>query len=154
MTWHFHLAHFLGGSVPGKLAPSSDGRGFRSSSTNAIRIPAVQGLSRPIVNVAWALANLAGAYLLLLRVGPFDIARWSVLSSALPASRAWLCSAPVHSRAFARRRRSDFPAPAQVERPSELPGLSSREASSEPPARTVVASTHRRPRCLLAQHCE
>jgi hypothetical protein len=39
--------------------------------------PPFKGLSPPTVNVAWALVNLAFAYLLLVRVKPLDLQSWS-----------------------------------------------------------------------------
>lgn len=76
MPWYVYVAQFLGGaclanSLPHLIAGVS-GRPFPSPFAS----PPFRGLSSPIVNVAWALANLALAYLLLVRVDPFDLRSW------------------------------------------------------------------------------
>jgi hypothetical protein len=77
MPWYVHFAYFFGGaffanSFPHLIAGIS-GQPFPTPFAS----PPFKGLSSPTLNVAWALANLALAYLLLLRVGAFDIRSWS-----------------------------------------------------------------------------
>ncbi|MNC97251.1 hypothetical protein D3C83_148560 [compost metagenome] len=64
--------------------------------------PPFRGMSSPRVNVAWALANFAIAYLLLVYIGPLDLHRWpdAAIAFAGFGSMALICS-----RSFARLRR-------------------------------------------------
>jgi drug/metabolite transporter superfamily protein YnfA len=77
MHWYVYVAHFFGGvfvanSLPHLIAGVS-GQPLQSPFAK----PRFIGLSSPTVNVAWALVNLALAYLLLVRVGPLDLRNWS-----------------------------------------------------------------------------
>lgn len=77
MPWHVCLAHFFGGaflanSLPHLIAGIS-GHPLQSPFGS----PPFRGLSSPVVNVAWALFNLAVAYLLLVRVAAFDLHSWA-----------------------------------------------------------------------------
>jgi hypothetical protein len=103
MTWHSHLAHFLGGAFLANSLPHLMAGVSGQALQTPFASPPFKGLSRPIVNVAWALANLVGAYLLLLRVGPFDIARWPdfVICFAGFAGMALQCA-----RSFTRLRKT------------------------------------------------
>ena len=67
------LAYFVGGvmlmnAVP-HLVAGVLGRGFPSPFSK----PPGKGLSSPAVNVLWGFANLVAAYLLVCRVGRFDL---------------------------------------------------------------------------------
>lgn len=73
MIWVDHLAWFFGGvflanTIPHLVAGVS-GRAFQSPFAK----PPGVGLSSSLLNVVWALVNLAIAWLLLVRVGSFDI---------------------------------------------------------------------------------
>jgi hypothetical protein len=68
---YFFGGAFLVNALPHLLAGIS-GRPLQSPFAS----PSFRGLSSPAVNVAWGLFNLAVAYLLLLRVGEFDIRSW------------------------------------------------------------------------------
>jgi hypothetical protein len=75
MRWRHFIAYFFGGvllinSVPHLVAGVS-GNPFQSPFAS----PPGQGLSSSTVNVLWATLNLFVAYLLLLRVGNFDLRR-------------------------------------------------------------------------------
>jgi hypothetical protein len=64
--------------------------------------PPFRGMSSPRVNVAWALANLGLAYLLLIRIGPLALHHWP---DALVAFAGFGGMAFVSARSFARLRR-------------------------------------------------
>jgi hypothetical protein len=73
MRWIHYLAYFFGGAflmntIPHLVAGVS-GIPFPSPFGS----PPGQGLSSPLVNVLWAATNLVAAYLLLVRVGNFDL---------------------------------------------------------------------------------
>lgn len=77
MPWYVNFAYFFGGvffanALPHLIAGIS-GQPFPTPFAS----PPFRGLSSPTVNVAWALVNLALAYLLLVRVGVFDLRSWS-----------------------------------------------------------------------------
>ena len=77
MSWYAHFAYFFGGaffanSLPHLIAGIS-GQPFPTPFAS----PPFKGLSSPTLNVAWALANVAFAYLLLVRVGAPDLRSWS-----------------------------------------------------------------------------
>ncbi len=75
MRWYHYLAYFWGGAflintVPHLVAGVS-GSPFQSP----FATPPGEGLSSSTVNVLWGSFNLVAAYLLLLRVGHFDLRR-------------------------------------------------------------------------------
>jgi hypothetical protein len=73
MAWLDYLAYFFGGVFLTNVVPHFvNGVSGRSFPSPFARPPGV-GLSSPVVNVAWALANLVIAYLLVCRVGAFDL---------------------------------------------------------------------------------
>jgi hypothetical protein len=73
MMWLHDLAYFLGGGFLANAAPhyvsGVMGRPFQSPFAK----PPGEGLSSSTVNVLWGFVNLAIAYLLVLRVGEFDL---------------------------------------------------------------------------------
>ncbi len=75
MPW-FGVAYFFGGVFAANAIPhlvsGVSGRPMQSPFAS----PPFRGLSSPTVNVAWGLFNFAVAYLLLLRVGNFDVRSW------------------------------------------------------------------------------
>ena len=73
MDWSHSLAWFFGGAfllnaIP-HIVAGSMGRPFQSPFAK----PPGEGLSSSTVNVAWGFANLVVAYLLICRVGTFDL---------------------------------------------------------------------------------
>ena len=73
MPWLDYLAYFFGGvflanTIP-HLVNGISGRPFQSPFSR----PPGQGLSSSLLNVVWASVNLIIAYLLILRVGIFDL---------------------------------------------------------------------------------
>ena len=73
MHWYYALAYFFGGaflanSIP-HLGCGISGRSFQTPFAS----PPGVGLSSSTVNVLWGLFNLAVAYVLVCRVGQFDL---------------------------------------------------------------------------------
>jgi hypothetical protein len=73
MPWLDYLAWFFGGAFLANAIPhlvaGISGRPFQSPFAK----PPGVGLSSSVLNVVWALVNLAIAYVLLTRVGAFDL---------------------------------------------------------------------------------
>src|ERR1700729_2317998 len=73
MGWLHDLAYFFGGTFLANAVPhfvsGMMGRSFQSPFAK----PPGQGLSSSTVNVVWGFANFVIAYLLLARVGQFDL---------------------------------------------------------------------------------
>jgi hypothetical protein len=73
MNWLHLVSYFFGGMFLGNFVPhfvsGMMGRAFQSPFAK----PPGQGLSSSTVNVLWGLFNAAAAYLLLVRVGEFDL---------------------------------------------------------------------------------
>jgi hypothetical protein len=106
MPWHVYLAHFFGGAflanaIPHLIAGIS-GRALQTPFAS----PPFRGLSSPRVNVAWALANIALAYLLLVRIEVLGLRNWSDAGAAFVgfAAMAFQCA-----RAFGRIREQSPP---------------------------------------------
>lgn len=77
MSWSLYIADFFGGALLANAMPhllaGVSGRQLQSPFAS----PPFRGLSSPAVNVGWGLINLGAAYLLLVRVGAFDLGSWS-----------------------------------------------------------------------------
>lgn len=73
MHWLVDLSYLLGGGFLANGVPhfvsGTMGRPFQSP----FATPAGQGLSSSTVNVLWGCANFVAAYLLIVRVGAFDL---------------------------------------------------------------------------------
>jgi hypothetical protein len=73
MPWYDYVAYFFGGAFLANFVPhfvnGISGRKFQSPFAS----PPGKGLSSSIVNVLWGFFNLIVAYLLILRVGEFDL---------------------------------------------------------------------------------
>jgi hypothetical protein len=73
MHWYQYLAYFFGGAFLANSLPhlgnGVSGRAFQSPFAS----PPGKGLSSSTVNVLWGLFNLAVTYLLICRVGSFDL---------------------------------------------------------------------------------
>ncbi len=73
MNWLHLVSYFFGGACLANAVPhvasGSMGRPFQSP----FATPPGKGLSSSTVNVLWGFVNLAVAYLLILRVGSFDV---------------------------------------------------------------------------------
>ncbi|MFP6562442.1 hypothetical protein WJ542_29695 [Paraburkholderia sp. B3] len=82
MEWAHHIAYFFGGvflanAIP-HLVSGTMGRPFQSPFAN----PPGKGRSSPTVNVLWGAFNLATGYLLICRVGSFDLHATSHVAAA------------------------------------------------------------------------
>ena len=73
MRWYQHLAYFFGGAFLANTLPhlgnGISGHAFQSPFAS----PPGVGLSSSTVNVLWGLFNLLVAYLLICRVGDFNL---------------------------------------------------------------------------------
>lgn len=73
MNWLYLVSYFFGGAFLSNAIPhfasGSMGRAFQSPFAR----PRGEGLSSSTVNVLWGVLNLAVAYLLICRVGDFDL---------------------------------------------------------------------------------
>jgi hypothetical protein len=77
MPWYAYVAHFFGAAFLANSLPHLIAGVTGRRMQTPFASPPFKGLSSPTVNVAWAMANLALAYLLLLRVGALDLRTWS-----------------------------------------------------------------------------
>ena len=77
MRWYHYVAYFFGGAFLANALPhlgnGISGHAFQSPFAS----PPGVGLSSSTVNVAWGLFNLAIGYLLVCRVGSFDVRKTS-----------------------------------------------------------------------------
>ena len=73
MRWYHYVAYFFGGAFLANSLPhlinGVSGHPFQSPFAS----PPGVGLSSAVTNVLWGLLNLAVAYLLVCRVGSFDL---------------------------------------------------------------------------------
>jgi hypothetical protein len=73
MTWYHYVAYFFGGAFLANTLPhlgnGISGRAFQSPFAS----PPGVGLSSSMVNVIWGFFNLAVGYLLVCRVGSFNL---------------------------------------------------------------------------------
>jgi hypothetical protein len=73
MRWYHHISYFFGGVFLANALPhlgnGISGHAFQSPFAS----PPGVGLSSSVVNVAWGLFNLTIGYLLVCRVGSFDL---------------------------------------------------------------------------------
>jgi hypothetical protein len=99
MNWLHDLAYFFGGAFLSNAVPhyvaGVMGRPFQSPFAK----PPGQGLSSSTVNVAWGAANLVIAYLLILRVGQFDL---RALDQAASFGLGFLLMSLMTARSFGR----------------------------------------------------
>ncbi len=76
MRWYHDLSYFFGGAFLANAVPhyvnGVSGHPFQSPFAH----PPGEGLSSALVNVLWGFTNFVVAYLLLARVGTFDLRRW------------------------------------------------------------------------------
>jgi hypothetical protein len=97
MRWYHYLAYFFGGAFLVNAVPhfvsGVTGHLFPSPFAD----PPGKGMSQPMVNVLWGSFNFAIAYLLLGRVGTFELRRWR---HVLIAAAGGLLMAVMLARAF------------------------------------------------------
>ena len=77
MHWNYYVSYFFGGAFLANAIPhlgnGISGHPFQTPFAK----PPGQGLSSSPVNVLWGFFNLVVAYLLIVRVGSFDLHNWS-----------------------------------------------------------------------------
>lgn len=75
MRWYLYIAYFFGGAFLTNAIPhfvsGVTGHAFQSPFAS----PPGQGLSSAMINVVWGFFNLAVGYLLVCRVGNFELRR-------------------------------------------------------------------------------
>ena len=76
MPWVDHVAHFFGGAFFANALPHLIAGVSGHELPTPFASPPFRGMSPPTVNVAWALVNLALAYVLLVQVASVDIRTW------------------------------------------------------------------------------
>lgn len=92
MRWYHDVSYFFGALFLANFAPHFVQGVSGSPLQTPFASPAGQ-LSSSTTNVAWALANLAVAYLLLVRVGDFSLRRWRnalVFGAGFALGSMWL----------------------------------------------------------------
>ena len=99
MRWNHYLSYFFGGAFLANAIPhfvsGVTGHPFQSPFAS----PPGQGLSSAMVNVLWGVFNLVIGYLLIWRVGPFELRR---TRHVLVARLGGLLMSLMLARAFAR----------------------------------------------------
>jgi hypothetical protein len=73
MRWYHYLAYFFGGALLANTWPHLGNGVSGNAFPTPFASPPGVGLSSPLVNVLWGLLNLVVAYLLVCRVGGFDL---------------------------------------------------------------------------------
>lgn len=73
MHWYVYVGYFFGGAFFANALPHLIAGVSGQPLQSPFASPPFRGLSSPTVNVAWALANLFFAHLLLVRVVPLDL---------------------------------------------------------------------------------
>jgi hypothetical protein len=76
MPSYVYVAHFFGGAFLANTLPHLIAGVSGEPLQTPFASPPFKGLSSPPVNVAWALMNLAVAYVLLFRVKAIDLQSW------------------------------------------------------------------------------
>ncbi len=76
MRWYYYVSYFFGGAFLANAVPhfvsGVSGHPFQSPFAH----PPGEGLSSALVNVLWGFTNLVIGYLILARVGTFELRRW------------------------------------------------------------------------------
>jgi hypothetical protein len=75
MRWYHNIAYFFGGAFLMNAIPHLVSGVTGHSLQTPFASPPGQGLSSPTVNVLWGFANLVIGYLLVCRVGEFELRR-------------------------------------------------------------------------------
>jgi hypothetical protein len=102
MTWSHYVACFFGGAFLANAVPHFVAGVAGHALQTPFAKPPFRGLSSPLVNIAWALANLVLAYVLLVRVAALDLQNGPAAATCFAgfALMAFQCA-----RVFARLRR-------------------------------------------------
>ena len=83
MSWYAYPAYFCGGAFLANAIPHLLTGIARRPFPSPFASPPFTGLSSPAVNIAWAVCNLALAYLLLMRIRPIDLGQWAHVAVVL-----------------------------------------------------------------------
>src|SRR6202046_2702485 len=75
MRWYHYVAYFFGGAVLANAIPHLVNGVSGSPFQSPFASPPGEGLSSSTVNVLWGLFNLAVGYVLVCRVGTFELRR-------------------------------------------------------------------------------
>ena len=75
MRWYHYVSYFFGGAFLANTIPHLVNGMSGSPFQSPFASPPGEGLSSAIVNVLWGLFNLVVAYLLVVRVGRFELRR-------------------------------------------------------------------------------
>ena len=75
MRWYHYLAYFFGGAFLVNAVPHFVNGVSGNPFPSPFASPPGEGLSSPLVNVLWGVFNLIIGYLLVGRVGQFDLRR-------------------------------------------------------------------------------
>jgi len=92
------IAHFFGGVFFANALPHLIAGVSGLPLQTPFASPPFRGLSSPVVNIGWALFNLVAAYLLLVRVGTFDLHSLADVSSTFLGFGLWAlqCARAFH----------------------------------------------------------
>jgi len=71
--WYHYIAYFFGGAFLANMVPHFVNGISGSAFQSPFASPPGEGLSSSTINVLWGLSNLAVAYLLICRVGSFNL---------------------------------------------------------------------------------
>ncbi len=99
MRWFHYLAYFFGGAFLVNAVPHFVNGVSGNSFQSPFASPPGQGLSSSMVNVLWGMFNLVIGYLLICRVGKFDLRK---IQHVLVFGAGFLIMAILLSHAFAR----------------------------------------------------
>ena len=101
MPWFYYVAYFFGGVFCANALPHLIAGVSGLPMQTPFASPPFKGLSSPAVNVVWALVNLVVGYLLIVRVGSFDVRAWMHVGVCFLGFGTWALQC---ARAFSRIR--------------------------------------------------
>lgn len=87
MQWYYYVMWFFGGAFLANFVPHFTHGVSGAAFPTPFASPPGRGLSRPMVNVLWGMANLAAAYVLL-RYGRFSLESWRAVIVAFVGALA------------------------------------------------------------------
>jgi hypothetical protein len=98
MSWYVYFGYFFGAAFLANALPHLIAGVSGQPLQTPFASPPFRALSSPAVNVAWALVNLAFAYLLLVRVETLDLRSWSAVAVCFAGfgAMALQCSRSLH----------------------------------------------------------
>ena len=99
MRWYHYVAYFFGGAFLANSVPHFVAGVSGSLFQSPFASPPGEGLSSSTINAAWGMFNLFIAYLLLARVGTFEIRRWAHFGAF---AAGFVLMAMMLARAFGR----------------------------------------------------